>query len=553
MLVVGLALFLAATNVVWILADRAPPDWDQADYLQLSLRLYRAVVAGRPLEWLSAFFHGLGGVKAPLVTVLPLPWYLLLGFSGDAAVLVNLTALVCFAFIFYALVLELGRSRLAALLAVAIVSTMPLVYGLSRQFYVEYLLMVWVTWWLYCLVKSDGLRSWRHIFWLGIIGGLGMLLKILFPVYVLLPAALLSWRRRADNPRQLGVAWATILALIFAVAGSWYLLNFKLAMGFAYAASFGPASLGYGMGKVWSPQTILAYWRMAANLAVSWWYAAALLLLSVGYGLRWVRTRGLRAGPKAAYGFLLGWLVLPAGLFTFGVNKDIRYLAPALPALAAVIALLVVDLAGRRRTPAAAGLMAFPLFAYLYTSFGIFPPGEIVLGQQTFAATSQLYAAYLYSGFQVFAPAERFTFGRYLILSKTLGYAHPPRPPWPTAEMVELLDRDFLQQPGREPSVFVVASIPPFNRENFNLQRSVLGSPLQISGTPFGDLSATRAAALAATYVVTKSGGDDGEAVLSKINASLKEELAGGRLPFEKIKEIPLPDGTAASVYRKIK
>src|SRR5207247_88994 len=67
----------------------------------------------------------------------PTPFYLLLGRRWHAAFLVNLAAM---AVLFAALYLLARRwwSERAAVLAIAIVGTMPLLYGLARWYLVEY-------------------------------------------------------------------------------------------------------------------------------------------------------------------------------------------------------------------------------------------------------------------------------------------------------------------------------------------------------------------------------------------------------------------------------
>jgi len=68
--------------------DHAPPQWDDSWYLTNSLVMYDALTDGGVLGFAKQFFSILG-FKAPLITVLPTPIFLVLGRRWHAAFLIT--------------------------------------------------------------------------------------------------------------------------------------------------------------------------------------------------------------------------------------------------------------------------------------------------------------------------------------------------------------------------------------------------------------------------------------------------------------------------------
>jgi hypothetical protein len=126
----------AIAALAWLRLNRAPPDWDDSWYLSNSLTLYDAWTSGGLLGLARQFLAALA-FKAPLIIALPLPFYRIFGRRWHFAFLVNLAAMLAL----YAAVWGIGnrlRSARAGLIAVYICATLPLLYGLSRWYMVEY-------------------------------------------------------------------------------------------------------------------------------------------------------------------------------------------------------------------------------------------------------------------------------------------------------------------------------------------------------------------------------------------------------------------------------
>src|SRR5215471_8437700 len=184
------SLFVAST-AVWLHLDRLPPTWDDGFYLTNSLTMFDSLVDGGLPSYARKFLSTLGG-KPPLIAVLPTPAYLIMGRHAQFAYGLKL----CFMLVLFAGLFGLGSKYAGprvGLIAVYVAGTMPMLFGLSRWFLVEYAMAALVAVAVLCLVQL-------RIPWFGIACGLGWLLKASFPLYVAAP--LLHWSVTVQSRRE---------------------------------------------------------------------------------------------------------------------------------------------------------------------------------------------------------------------------------------------------------------------------------------------------------------------------------------------------------------
>jgi len=189
----GIILFFLFANIIWIQKDKAPPMWDQAEYLDNSQLLYHALTAEGIGSFAEAFLTILPK-KAPLVTILPIPSYLIFGNNYKSARYVNLFFIILGSIYLYRLGMLISGEK-AALLSIVVLNTFPLILGISREVLVEYGLMVFVIMWMYYLLKSECLIHGRYSWRLGAVLGLGMLMKISYPLYIIAPTLFCLWKK----------------------------------------------------------------------------------------------------------------------------------------------------------------------------------------------------------------------------------------------------------------------------------------------------------------------------------------------------------------------
>ena len=320
----------------WHIAQNAaPPTWDDAWYLEVSFRLWSALKAS-PLAFARAYvdaFH----IKAPLISLIPLPLYALFGPGERVAVWANLPLAALAAWAWYRTAAEWWkdhpRGRDAAMLGGALTALLPLSYGLSRVFFVETLvscLLALFAWRCAAAKKNGRIEGAR----LGVLLGLGLLAKVTFPLL----AAGFIWpaRERLKPHAKLALLAACL------IAATWYASNAPYVLGFAWSAGFGKIAHDYaGAGGL----SARADWLTAVlRNGFSWPLAAAMATVAAAASLP---RRRLDEGARTAL-----WALAPLLVYAAGVNHETRMIAPLL----AVPALLAARAAVSFSRPAARAL-----------------------------------------------------------------------------------------------------------------------------------------------------------------------------------------------------
>jgi hypothetical protein len=466
-------IFVAAT-LAWIVLDRTPPAWDDAWYLNGSLQMYDALTAGGILPYAREFFRVLGN-KAPLITALTAPLYLSFGRDPRYGPLVNIPAMVLLLVAVRAIATRLAGPR-AGVLAVVIAGTTPLLYGLSRRFLVEYWLAALVAVAIWLLLESETLSRGWIVAAFGAVSGFGLLLKIAYPVYVAGPLLWFLWQSRSR-----GAALARIAVPVGVIAAPWYVVHAREAVERAWKSGFGAAAYDYGS----SSGAYLA--AIAHGVFSEYWTVIALGVLI------WLLWR--RVGvPGAA---LLCFWAASALLFFVAPNKDIRFLAPLMPAFAVALA------CGLHRT-----FRHGSAWPWLLAAGAIVPMLTVSFGWP--------------SG------------------SHDLGYARSfNRSRWPLEEIVKAAAQGTLVN---------ASDVAAFNADNLQLAARELRLPVSVATTAYeSDETEVRAMIGSASAVVYKEGGVQGPAFTNRWQEVVQNEL--GTASWIERQAFDLPDGGRARIF----
>jgi hypothetical protein len=491
----GLFLLFALLTLWWLHLHRAPPSWDDASYLANSLRLYDA--------WHTGGFLGLGrsflvalGLKAPLIIALPLPFYWIFGRRWHMAFLVNIVAMLVL-FISIYKVGERLRSRRTGLVAVYVTGTLPLLYGLARWYMVEYAMtaMVAAAYWL-ALIAADDTGTTTAIA-LGVICGFGLLLKASFPLFVF-PVLIYSvWHRPGARPKLV----LSILLPSLGIAAPWYLLHWRATLDNAIDAAYGASGVIYGTGPIFSFAAISAYLRIVSNSGVSLYYVFVAIVASAV--LICERRRRVSGLPLPLVLWYVAFFV-----FLFGGNKDVRFIAPILPAFALTIA-WILDAAGGRFW-ATAVVLVFPFLSLLSTSFGWPYEGRDVGYAQRYDANT-----------------------------------------WGQSELLDVISKDLTYRYGEQKMILVTTDRGHFNGDNFQLAVVERRLPIRVETTAYdkGVADAIHHAGGAA-YVIYKEGGEAESPFFNKHSSQVMSELRRSQdwveLPFS----VSIPDGGSGRIFR---
>ncbi len=344
-LLVGLTCILLGTTVIWLALDRQPPCWDDAMYSTKSLVMFDALVEGGLAGYIKQFFSVLEN-RPPLITVLPTPFYLILGRDPRYAFAVNLVFIPVLLGSLYLIGRKFWSGR-AGLIAAYVVGTMPLIYGLTRWYLVEFPLTALVTFAIFLLIESEDFRGLRVTIGFGILCGLGLLLKVTFPLFIIFPFLHVFLRFLSSNKSHplaessVGrLRPKTLLALILPailLALPWYIRNYRGTLDLVVFAGFSEDPDTYGTGYVFSSGAIKRYLLDLAGSGTSHYYVLlAIVLAALILGAGKIRYF-YQSFSKEALVILSLW-ALPFLVFLFGRNKNLRYVAPLLPVFGLVLA-----------------------------------------------------------------------------------------------------------------------------------------------------------------------------------------------------------------------
>jgi len=411
--------------------------------------------------------------------------------------LVNAVAML----VLFAAVWQIGKrlcGERAGLMAVYVVGTLPLLYGLSRSYLVEYPMTtgVAVTFWL-ALVTADSLSIAPAVA-LGVACGLGLLLKADFPVFVL-PVLIHVFRRRGIRARLV----LAILLPCVAAAAPWYAYHWRATLDNAIAAGFGASAVVQGTGPIFSVSTIRAYLGLVVDRGFSPYYG----LLGIAALIAVTARRRFEVFRQIAP---LGLWLAPFLVFLFGGNKDVRYIAPILPAFALGVA-CIVDAATKRRRWIAAAALVFPLVSSLAISFGW--------------------------------PYE----------APDVGYAiRYDGNSWGQDDILSAIASDVVSRYGERKTILLGTDRERFNANNVELAAVQRQLPFQVDTTAYGaSMNDVLQQDTGAAYLVYKGGGEPESAFFNthfaELLARLKESPEWQQMPFTR----KTPDGGVAHILRR--
>lgn len=336
----GIAVAIAT---LWTVLDQRVPAWDQAEHLSLSMNHWWwlshtspwTAAAGRSLWMLSPKYP-------PVFYLVTAIGHWVLGPGPDRAMVAN----AGFALILLIATYGLGRhlfSPRVGLMAAGLTLLMPRLLRIGLDYQLDYAVTALVILSFWCLTvwqdARKGRRQWLWIMGFGLSFGLALMTKQSAALFLFVPLAWVSvtglfCRRWGRLLQLLGGAVATVAVMLPWLSVNW-VFQFSI---------FGNTNLQSAQSEGDPMLNTLAAWTyywQDLPAAVSW---PLLIVPLVGVGLQIAgllpgRHRSVTPeGTAARHWWLLAYLLGAYLLWSAVVNKDPRYIAPYLPALAVFLA-----------------------------------------------------------------------------------------------------------------------------------------------------------------------------------------------------------------------
>ncbi len=484
-------LYLALSNVIWIARDTRPPFWDMALHGTGALRVYNAF-ATQGIGALAAIpEQHLTGYYPPLYhTVVAAAWAVF-GKTVAVARLANLVAIAILLLTVYGIG-GLLFEPLTAAIASLLVSFYPLMLWLSRETIIDYWVTAMVALAIWTLLKTQGFSSVRWSIVFGLIAGLGMLTKWTFPFFVILPA--LWFARRHWINALLAAAIATVLTACWYVPAIPDLVRFFRLNTAGGVFEGDPGRLSWG-AIVFYLRALEGYQLFLPLFAA---FAAGAVLVWKKHDERWI--------PIALW-LLGGWL----GLLLFQ-NKDPRYSAPLLPAVA-----LITAAAFERRRALTSSLFVLLVCQHYLVSFGIRAlPESVVLMKGSEGQLSWNWNLYTQSHFGL--------------------WGKPAREDWKIEHVLNTV---------RTGRLGLVPDIPRFDSQAFQFYIELMGLPVRLNRIGVFDEPSIRAN----DYVLLAE--KDLEHAASFAPDQRVNRFIMGRPDIFRVAEwFPLPNGDVIRLYK---
>jgi 4-amino-4-deoxy-L-arabinose transferase-like glycosyltransferase len=356
-LLVILLVFWIANEVYWLRSDSYPLIWDEAHHFTVSLNFFHGLKA---LNFGSIFTTDT--YYPPFAPLVALPGYLLFGLSPDVGIFFeNLPFIILLMISTFGLGKYL-KDESTGILAAFIVMTAPMIFGLSRDFLLDFPLVAMVSTTVWIMLKTEKFSNTKFSLAFGLIFGLGMLTKWTFPIFTMPPLMIyiypelktrllglicfLHSLKLHQSPGKLSfIGRKTTFNVIMAgicsilISAPFYFSNLSSMIKSVSDYSSGALE---GDPAVFSLTSVTYYPIKLMGLQLSFPY---FIIFVIGLSV-FLTTFALSREKKL---LLVTWILIPYIVFTALSNKDPRYTLPFLTAMALISAYGILKLIERSK------------------------------------------------------------------------------------------------------------------------------------------------------------------------------------------------------------
>jgi tetratricopeptide (TPR) repeat protein len=379
---------LVLNNAMWLRIDKHPPAVDGAHYLLKSLEALDAIRKPSPDAIQRLYYQRWGTRPTFAFVAFAIPFYLLFNPTRDVAILGTNT-------IFYMVIVfatyGLGKllfDRRVGLLAAFVVSVNPAVSSLSTRYWPHFGVIAIAALGTYLLLRSDNFESKKHMLGFGVLLGIGLLMRPVWPALFLFGPTLFVAVKAlfsdvaSDANRTMRSFWPELLRsfrsriifgllpgllIVICLAGPFYLKYhaqiFKLV-----AHSQEAVVSGERLRQVGRESVLWYFSEMPKDISLFF-----LVLFVVGVVFALVRYR-------AKTSLLLFWFATSSILASLPAFKAFFYFAPIYVAVAILSVFWIFHLKNKKIQRMVIGLMlVMGLFTFMVASWNVGPLPEPIM------------------------------------------------------------------------------------------------------------------------------------------------------------------------------
>ncbi|MEA2977384.1 MAG: hypothetical protein QOF19_2904 [Alphaproteobacteria bacterium] len=351
--VITIAAFVLS-GCVWVLRDQRVWSYDQAFYGHWTLQLWHAAQTG-PAEWLETMANALGQMPPMLVWLgqIVLPVRYVTGGTESALPLLTILLAAATLAIVYLLARRLGAGLIGSLAAVIACAGSPLFLAFSLLYLTEMTQAFSVAVAIFVAWRAERRSLTRTLALCLSATALGFLAKsssivFLVPMLTYVAVALFISRGRPKSRTSIAdISLVAMAVMLLAATATWYAYNWESMVQHLVGATTGESALNYGSRIELIKK--LSYWISWLDLSLSPINYVSIcigVLIVVAIGVALVRVllhSPSQWAPVAVengtlFGLALaGMLVVVILAYSLQINEDPRFLAPAIPVVAALI------------------------------------------------------------------------------------------------------------------------------------------------------------------------------------------------------------------------
>ncbi len=301
----------------------------------------------------------------PLFLVSPLIITLFAGFSKTNAVMINLVFYLIMLISTYLIGKKISGNKYTGLLSAFILSMFPMIFGISRCFMLDFALTAMVVFSICCLIYTDRFSNRKISLLFGISLALAFFTKWTAPVFIIGPLICVIFDpcpnlRIKSNGRIKNIVYALLIPSF--LYGAWCIYNFyRLLPVSNLIETLKRGNIGTHQGQLsWDTISGLLFYSRAFYYQVFMAFFLIFILCLPFFLKAKIKYKNL----------IFSWFLIPYMVFTFIDSKWARYIMPALPVLAFVIAMGIQGIINKKlKLFLTCFIIIWGIFQYLVISY----------------------------------------------------------------------------------------------------------------------------------------------------------------------------------------